>query len=171
MSLEKGFALGLKFDNHMQALCFLKPYLDYLDAKATEQIMALIESIPDCREIRPFPLNPSDASLTVRGMIHDSPLTDMLQSLIHIYGNSPYSPVGQALTLAVEAIAYKNLLGSTEVKYLINETPDQFHFSVLGIWIEYKRKLISADSPAVQKGRLRLGPWIPEVRLYSFDSP
>ena len=77
MSFIKGFALGLQFDNHMEALCFLRPYLDYLDVKTTEQILEIIKSIPGCSTIEPFTLNPSDASPIVDRMIHDSPLTDI----------------------------------------------------------------------------------------------
>lgn len=169
MSFKKGFALGLRFDSHMQALCFLKPFLDYLDAKTISQTLEIIKSIPDCREIKPYNLNPSDASPIVERLIHDSPLTDIIQRLIHIYGDQPNSPVGQVLKLAVEAIAYKNLLGSTEISYLIMETHDKFYFSVLGVRIKNTRKFISVDSPEIQRARLRLGPWIPDVQVYTLE--
>ncbi|MFZ5643508.1 MAG: hypothetical protein ACOY46_07950 [Bacillota bacterium] len=168
--MKKGFALGLQFHSHMEALCFLKPYLDYLDVKTSQQILEIVKSIPDCSAVEPFTLNPSEASPIVKRIINDSPLTDIVQRLIHIYSDQPYSPVGRVLKLAVEAIAYKNLLGSTEIKYLINETHEKFHFSVLGIWIDYSRRLISVDSPEIQRGKLQLGPWIPNVQVYPFDS-
>lgn len=168
MSVKKGIALGLQFDNHMQALCFLKPYLDYMDVKTIKQIFEIIKSIPDCSTIEPYTLNPSDASPIVEKMLRDSPLTDIVQRLIHIYGNRPNSPVGRVLKLVVEVIAYKNLLGSTEIRYLINETQEKFNFSVLGVWIEHTRKFISLDSPEIQDGRLRLGPWVPNAHVYPF---
>ena len=168
VTVKKGIALGLQFDTHMQALCFLKPYLDYMDVKTIGQILEIVKAIPDCSTIEPFALNPSDASQIVENQIRTSPLTDIVQRLIHIYGNQPNSPVGRVLKLVVEAIAYKNLLGSTEIRYLINETEQKFNFSVLGIWVEHTRKFISVDSSEIEDGRFRLGPWIPNAHVYAF---
>lgn len=166
---KKFFALGLQFDSHMAALCFLKPYLDYMDVKTIKQILETIKAIPDCSFIEPLRLHPSDAAPLVERHLHDSPLTDVLQTLIQIYGNQPASPVGPALKLVVEAIAYKNLLGTTEVSYLINETKDKFNFSLLGLWLKHGHKLIAVDSPEIQRGKMRLGPWIPHIQVYPFE--